>query len=226
MKNETEPIETLNHIKSIMERSSRFISLSGWSGVAAGITALAGAWFAHPYVHGTKFNGSFIKDYYENFAANNNGSTLVRFTDFVVAFFNTPLFWVAFFTFTIALVSAFAFTYFKTKKQGLAIWGTTTKRLMINMAIPLIAGGFLVLRMLELGVFGFIAPACLIFYGLALINASKYTFTEVRWLGLAQIILGIISCWNIGYGLYFWAFGFGILHIAYGIYMWLKYERA
>src|SRR4030095_704001 len=36
---------TLHDIKSIMERSSRFISLSGWSGVAAGICALAGAWY-------------------------------------------------------------------------------------------------------------------------------------------------------------------------------------
>ncbi len=225
MNDQKQTIETLNHIKTMMERSSRFISLSGWSGVAAGITALVGAWLAHPYIHGQKFNGSFIKDYYENIAPGKSDTVVVKFSDFVSAFLNTPLFWVAIGTFFVALISSFLFTYFKSKKQGLTIWGPTTKRLMINVAIPMIAGGFFVLRLLELGVFGFIAPACLIFYGLALINASKYTFNEIRWLGLTQIVLGIISCWNIGYGLYFWALGFGVMHIFYGIYMWFKYER-
>jgi uncharacterized membrane protein HdeD (DUF308 family) len=70
-----------------------------------------------------------------------------------------------------------------------------------------------------------VAPGCLIFYGLGLINASKYTLDEIRYLGYLQIILGIINLWFVGYGLYFWAMGFGAMHILYGVYMWMKYER-
>jgi hypothetical protein len=91
--------------------------------------------------------------------------------------------------------------------------------------LPLVAGGIYLFRLLQIGSYGLIAPGCLIFYGLALLNASKYTLREVRYLGICEIILGIINLWVIGKGIYFWAFGFGILHILYGIVMWWKYER-
>ena len=90
----------------------------------------------------------------------------------------------------------------------------------------MVAGGLYILKLIEHGSFGLIAPGCLIFYGLALVNASKYTLSEVRYLGYCQILLGVINCWFVGYGLYFWAVGFGLLHIIYGTVMWYKYERA
>jgi hypothetical protein len=79
--------------------------------------------------------------------------------------------------------------------------------------------------MVQDGIFSLIAPGCLIFYGLALVNASKYTLKEVRYLGYGQMILGIINLWFIGYGIFFWAIGFGVLHILYGTMMWWKYEK-
>jgi hypothetical protein len=89
----------------------------------------------------------------------------------------------------------------------------------------MIVGGLFIWRITDLGAYGLIAPACLLFYGLALINGSKYTLSEVRYLGYLQLVLGIINLWAMGYGLYFWAAGFGVLHILYGIVMWNKYER-
>ncbi|MEI2748492.1 MAG: hypothetical protein V9E88_07025 [Ferruginibacter sp.] len=105
------------------------------------------------------------------------------------------------------------------------MWGNTAKRLLINVSIPLIAGGIFLFKLIHFGTFGLVAPGCLIFYGLALINASKYTLGEIRYLGYCQLLLGIINLWYEGLGLYFWAAGFGVLHILYGIYMWWKYER-
>ena len=89
----------------------------------------------------------------------------------------------------------------------------------------MIAGGLFIWRLTDFGLYGMVVPACLIFYGLALINASKFTLSEIRYLGYLQLLLGLISLWMIGYGLYFWAAGFGILHILYGVIMWNKYER-
>jgi hypothetical protein len=96
---------------------------------------------------------------------------------------------------------------------------------MINVAVPMIVGGLFIWRMKDFGLYGLIAPACLLFYGLALINASKYTFPEIRYLGFGQLILGVANLWLPGYGLYFWAFGFGVLHVIYGFVMWWKNER-
>ena len=194
----------LQHIKKMMERSSRFISLSGLSGIAAGICALTGAWFANDIIQ--KSRGP---------AADTNA-----------IFLSSQLLLIAALTFIAAFLSAFLFTYLRSKKNNIPLWGTTAKRLMINVAIPMVAGGFYLLCEIRAGHFGFVAPGCLIFYGLALVNASKYTLDEIRYLGYIQILLGIINCWLfIGYGLYFWAAGFGILHILYGLIMWQKYER-
>ncbi len=215
MTTDQRPLEAIQDIKKMMERSSRFISLSGWSGVAAGSCALIGAALAYPYIHGGK--GLFINQ--------NLGLLQLSAGDYFILL-NTWVFWIAVGTFVAALASAFLFTWMKTKKQGLPIWGNASRRLMINVMIPMIAGGIFLFRMIYFeGTAGLIGPGCLIFYGLALINGSKYTLGEIRWLGLAQIILGIINLWFVGYGLYFWAAGFGIMHIVYGLVMWWKYEK-
>ncbi len=214
MNEQQQPLEDLQHIKKMMERSSRFISLSGLSGISAGLCALIGAWVAKPYVYGQK---DFIINADLAIAqATSNDYTIIL---------NTYLFWIAAATFIGAFISAFFFTYIKSKKEGSAIWSNTSKRLMINVSIPVLVGGLFLFRMIHFGTFGLVAPGCLIFYGLGLVNASKYTLVEIRYLGYAQILIGIISLWFVGYGLYFWAAGFGVMHILYGTYMWSKYER-
>ena len=214
MNEQQQSLQDLQHIKKMMERSSRFISLSGLSGISAGLCALLGAWVAKPYVFGQK--GLFINTRSSINDAINRDMWIVT---------NTYLFWIAAATFTTAFISAFFFTYIKSKKEGTAIWSNTSKRLMINVSIPVLVGGLFLFRMIHFGTFGLVAPGCLIFYGLGLVNASKYTLVEIRYLGYVQILLGIINMYFVGYGLYFWAAGFGIMHIAYGIYMWNKYER-
>ena len=214
MTTDQRPLEAIQDIKKMMERSSRFISLSGWSGVAAGSCALIGAALAYPYIYGDK-----------DFFIDTRLGIAQAFAHDYTILLNIWLFWLAAGTFAAALTSAFLFTWLKTKKQGLPIWGTASRRLMINVMIPMVAGGFFLFRTIQFEHMELIAPGCLIFYGLALINGSKYTLGEIRWLGLAQIILGILNLWFVGYGLYFWAAGFGIMHIVYGLVMWWKYER-
>lgn len=213
MYTEQRSLEALQDIKKMMERSSRFISLSGWSGVAAGVCALAGAWLAHQHMWEATF-----------FIDSRKAQDQLYSNDLFILL-NTWIFWIAVGTFAAAFISSFFFTWLKTKEQGIAIWGSTSRRLLVNVMLPMVAGGIFLLRAAYLGYIELIAPGCLIFYGLALINGSKYTLGEIRWLGLTQIVLGIINLWFVGYGLYFWAIGFGIMHIVYGLVMWWKYER-
>lgn len=205
MDSSSQNLETLKDIKRIMERSSRFISLSGLSGIAVGICALIGAtvaWYR-------------ISLYYQELIAG-DACTYCLTEDLII---------IASVVFVAAFITATLFTFLKTKKEGVPIWANSARRLLWNTMLPILAGGFMLLRMIQLDQYQLVAPASLIFYGLALVSGSKYTMGEVRYLGYAEIILGIINLWLYHQGLICWAIGFGIFHIIYGIVMWWKYER-
>jgi hypothetical protein len=196
-------LETLQDIKRMMERSSRFISLSGLSGVSAGACAIIGAFIAHRWIGEYLSNAGEGRDTFE-----------------------TKMLGLAIGVMAAALLTSTWFTWRKARKSQLPIWGHASKKLAINIAIPLAAGGFFALGLLQHGGWNFIAPACLVFYGLALVNASKYTLTDIRYLGFLEIALGCINMYFPHEGLYFWTTGFGLLHIIYGLIMWWKYERS
>ncbi len=198
--------EDLAHIHAMMERSSRFISLSGISGVFAGLIALAAAAVAY-YL----FESSGISYF--------SGQRSIYPLPLVKALILTALFALA-----AALFCAIYFTVRKSRKKHIAIWTHLTRRLLINLFIPLLAGGLFCLALLLYGLFGFIAPTMLVFYGLALINAGKFTFDDIIYLGYCELALGIVAMFLIGYGLLFWAIGFGVLHIIYGLLMYKKYH--
>ncbi|HMT73795.1 MAG TPA: hypothetical protein PKA77_07000 [Chitinophagaceae bacterium] len=202
-------LQDIKDIRRIMERSSRFLSLSGLSGVAAGVCAIAGA------IAG---NG-ILKNYYGTY----NSGGYFSGDDF--SKLKLRLLGVAVVVFVIAFASSYYFTWRKAKKQGVPMWDHTSRRLAWNMMLPLLTGAAFILGMLRYDVWMFVAPASLIFYGLALVNASKYTLSDIRYLGYCEIVLGILNMFFIGYGLWFWAIGFGVLHIIYGVVMWYKYEK-
>lgn len=208
-------LDSLRDIKTLMDKSSRFISLSGWSGVAAGVCALIASIIAHQKLKQYVFENSDSYPEMQGPYIFRDGHILLR----------NQLLWLAVATFIVALALAFLFTYLRSRKAGVPIWGFTARRVLINVMVPMVVGGILILKMLDLEYYQLIASTSLFFYGLALINASKYTLTEIRYLGFGQLILGLINLWLVGYGLYFWAAGFGLLHIIYGIIMWNKYER-
>jgi hypothetical protein len=212
MNKQTEPLETLSEIRSMMERSTRFISLNGLSGVFAGIFALLGALAAYVYL-----KISFLQPDYYQYSRLPDGS--VNFSFYI--FFFTDALLVLFASIFIAV----SFCTKKARKNGVNIWDSTSKRLLINLMIPLIFGGLFCLVLVYHGHIGYVAPVMLLFYGLSLVNASKYTLPDIRFLGITEASLGIISAIWIGYGLLFWALGFGLVHIVYGIMMYYKYER-
>ncbi|MCI9843968.1 hypothetical protein [Flavobacterium pectinovorum] len=198
--------EDLAHIRSMMERSSRFISLSGLSGVFAGLSALIGGLYVYQLF---KANGLDYFDGYHKLYSVNLVSELI---------------WIALIILVSALTFGIFFTIRKSKKYDLPIWTSATKKMLLNLAIPLVAGGIFCLALLYHQIYVLIAPATLIFYGLALVNAEKYTFSDVKYLGYCELVLGFISLFFLGYGLVFWIIGFGILHILYGLIMFKKYK--
>jgi hypothetical protein len=206
------PVHQIAEIKDMMEKSSRFISLSGLSGISVGIIAIIGTLIAF-----------FLLDYDLRYFQSemyfrNHGNLISMKTIF-------SLFLVAVIILTTALTSAVLFTIRKARKNNLKVWNHITKVLLVNLFLPLVTGGIFCIILGYYGLIFLIAPATLIFYGLALINASKYTFKEIRWLGVSEIILGLVASVFSGYGLFAWATGFGVLHIVYGSVMYFKYDK-
>ncbi|SNZ01869.1 hypothetical protein [Flagellimonas pacifica] len=189
-------------IKDMMSRSSRFISLSGLSGILAGIYAITGAVIAYIFL---------LPDI--------NSDVILHSWNFrmIVAI----LIAVAILSF----VTAYLLTSRKAKKNNEKIWDDTTKRLLINFLIPLVTGGIYILIKLNSQHYGLTGSLMLIFYGLALVNASKYTIGNIKYLGYAEIIIGLICAAFPGYGFWFWILGFGLLHIIYGSLMYFKEQK-
>lgn len=202
-------LEDLKEIRSMMERSSRFISLSGLSGISAGIIAILGAFVAGWYVE-------------KNITLVSNNVTTggdVRTGDvvFLLLLASVVLF--------LAVSAAIYFAIRKARLNDLPIWNKAAELTLINLLLPLGTGAIFCLILYTYGIFLLIAPATLVFYGLSLLNASKYTLSEIRYLGVTEIVLGLIAMAMPGYSLLFWAIGFGLLHIIYGAVMYFRYER-
>ena len=203
MKKEKDYIQDIAEIRSMMERSSKFLSLAGWAGIMAGIYALAGAYVAYSVFD---FNPQELS----------SGISAQGLKQMILL--GLAILW-------LAIGSAVFLSSNKAKKKGEKVWNPTAKRLLLNMAVPLVAGGILLLVLIGHGLTGLLAPVSLIFYGLALFSAGRYTFREIKTLGLIQILLGLAASWFIGYGLLLCALGFGVFHIIYGILMHFNYER-
>lgn len=192
----------------MMKKSTRFLSLSGLSGVFAGIYALTGGLIACYY------GQSVILDWaYEKEGAFSLNDIYLRFIILAGSIL------------LLSILTAYFFSNRKAKREGHSLFDHTALRVLINLAIPLVAGGVFCIALLYHGAVAFVAPTMLLFYGLALINASKYTYDDIRYLGILEIVLGLINAFNLHNGLIYWMAGFGILHIIYGASMWFKYER-
>ncbi|MFD2933612.1 hypothetical protein [Spirosoma flavum] len=207
-----EHLQTLTEIRSLMERSSKFLSLSGLSGVSAGLIALGGAVAVYMRMRMGLFTA--VHDYQPDLYTDADHSSIKQF-----------LVTVAVVVLILALLSGTYFTVRKARRQGQSVWNTSSQRLVWAMLVPLATGGVFCLALLQYNLIWLAFPVTLIFYGLALLNGSKYTLRDVESLAYCEIALGLLSLFWPGYNLLTWSLGFGVLHIVYGLAMYYKYER-
>jgi len=124
----------------------------------------------------------------------------------------------------LAFTGAVLLSQRKARKSGHNPWTPVTRRMLASLLIPLATGGLFILLTASR------VPACvsasstLIFYGLAVTSAGKYTFGEVHWLGVLEIVTGMVCLVLPQYTILIWATGFGVIHIGYGLFMHLRYK--
>ena len=209
--NTNQNIENLKHIRNMMERSTKFLSLSGYSGIAAGVIALIGAAVAYFVV----FRQGSVK--YDEYMRSLGDVSTMRIRLQMVA--------LAISTLVCAVCAAWYFSLRKAKRAGTRLWTSTARRTLYHFLIPLCTGGIFCIALIMNNNIHLLAAAMLIFYGLALVNSGKFTVEEVHYLGLSEIVLGILAGFFLRYGLLFWTLGFGVMHIVYGLRMFYKYDR-
>lgn len=202
--------DDIKTIKKIMEESSRFLSLSGLSGLFAGLSAIAGGCVAHYGI--LKSRTFFINDMF------------INLPDKEISSMKIQLIADALIVLLIALTGSFYFSFRKARDKGQKIWTPVSRRLLLSLVLPLMAGAFFIIVLFSQNQWQLIVPAMLIFYGLALISAGKFTYSEVFYLGLAELITGFASALFPIIALLFWILGFGALHIGYGLIMYRKYK--
>jgi hypothetical protein len=198
-------LNDLKDIKEMMSKSSQFISLSGLSGVLAGIYALVGGWYAD----------KLLSDYFTDSV----------YSLEIVENLEFKLIYIAILIIAASILSGLLLSNSKSKKIGVKLWNETSKRLVVNFCIPLLTGGILVFILIVRQFYELIIPTTLLFYGMACIHASKYTLGDVKYLGITITIIGLLSAYFYKYSIPLWILGFGFCHIFYGGMMWFKYDR-
>ena len=191
--NKDKALESVNEIKELMEKSSKFISISGLAAIMAGVYALAGTYIATCLV--------------------TPDTTLIVALKLMIM--------VA----ILVLVTAGILSYNKSKKLRQKFFSKLTYRALWNFSLPMLTGGALCISLLLHGYYDILSSVMLLFYGLTLVNVSKFTYANIAWLGYAFICLGVIDSFWEGHALLFWTIGFGGFHILYGILFYLHYER-
>lgn len=195
-------LKDLSEIKNLMSKSSKFISLNGLSGILAGVYALIGAGYAFWLV-------------------SQSGQEYLSLDGTVFRLVILDLLIVG----TLSVGTAIFLTTKKASKNDEQIWDSLTKRLLTSFIVPLAAGGIYTLIILHQQPYGQTAALMLLFYGLALLNASKYTLGDIKYLGYTQTILGLLCAILPDFGFWFWTLGFGVMHVIYGASMFYKYDR-
>jgi len=201
------PEEELAEIKSMMERSTRFLSLSGLSGFLAGVYALAAAGLAWYWI------------YYPNSAWTKSAHGL-SFRELLNQLLLLSL---------ATLIASVSTAYFLSKKKEIAtnqpFWTPASKRFLLSLFLPVALGGFFCFALLHEHAFSLIPAAMLLFYGIGLVQSAQFTLGEIKNLGFSQLVLGLIAAFFPEFGLLCWALGFGFFHLIYGTLMYYRHER-
>ncbi len=212
MNNQKEQLDAINDIKKLMERSSKFSALSGLSGIIVGIMALVCIGISYTILGITPLEPiSYLS------ILNRDGAI------------DTELLKLLIINFSVVLLASFLTAIWLSNKnavkKGEQIWDLTAKRMLFNFSIPMLAGGAYCFILFSQNHVELILPATLLFYGLALLNASKYTVDDIKYLGVLLVLLGLFASLYVDKALLLWGIGFGALHIVYGSFMYFKYEK-
>ena len=202
----------MDDIREMMSKSSRFQAISGWSIVVIGLYAAVASAMAAAVIG----VGDWLPccENLQRFAVLNTPSRIR-----IAALIAIGLF-------ALSLLTVFVAAIIKSKRNNLRFaFDKRMCQMLVDFFIPLIAGGLLSMALVQQGHYGLTSSIMLLFYGLALVNCSHYTYPALRWLGYSELLIGIIDCFTMSHALLFWFLGFSVMHILFGVIYVIMFER-
>ena len=202
--------QTLDDIRDMMSKSSRFQAISGYSIIIVGLYAAVAAAIAAALVGAVN-----LFPFFENIDATLNTPAKIRLATII-----------ALSLFTLSLLTVFAMAIAKSKRHNLRFaFDKRMRQMLTDFFLPLAAGGLVSIALIMQQHYGLTSSIMLLFYGLALVNSSHYTYPALRWLGYTELALGIADCLTVKHAILFWFLGFSVMHIIFGIVYVIMFER-
>ncbi|MFB3891755.1 MAG: hypothetical protein ACE15C_07000 [Phycisphaerae bacterium] len=211
--------EELKIIRQLMERPIRCSTMSGYSGILAGCAALAGL-----------AADSLICAYY---AVGRGGESWQEpITSPRVAMWTNAVVWGC--VFLVALAGTLGLTRLREIRSGMPFWSPVKRKLLRTILPPFVAGAGLTSAIMYRwyisdgpNEWGLIPPVWMLFYGVACWQVGEFSIRELRYMGAAFIVAGLLTAafWQAHFpGLApgeapYLTLGatFGGFHIVYGI---------
>lgn len=196
--------DELKAIRELMERPVRYSTMSGLSGVLAGLASLAGV-FADLYVSGRYAD---------------RPAEAVRINMGI---------WAG--VFLAAFAAATVPTRLRERKRGMPFWSRIKKQILLTILPPFVGGVGLTAAIVcrwwigdGPNMWGLIPAIWMLFYGLALWQVGLFSPAEIRVLAVAFLLAGLAAA-ALFHTYPYWAMGltFGGFHIVYGVVVWIRH---
>jgi len=207
MEKHEEQLAAIQEMRKMMDQATRFKSISGISGMLAGILAIVCVAIVSYLSNTNPVQAGALETILDSA---NDGMVLIAFG----------------ILFMLAVGIGIMLALRNARARGMSAWENAAKRLMFHLAIPVVVGGVFSILLYRIGYPLLVAPVTLLFYGMGLLQGSKFTLDAVRTVGLIQLALGLLATAFLTYGLLIWTLGFGLVHILFGFIIYVKYERA
>jgi len=112
----------------------------------------------------------------------------------------------------------------KARRANSSLFTGPGRKFVLSFAPPIIVGGLLTLAFSQLGVIAALPGVWLLLYGTAIVTGGAFSVRAVPIMGLCLMILGAAALFSpAAWGNLFMAAGFGLVHIAFGVWIALRY---
>jgi hypothetical protein len=135
---------------------------------------------------------------------------------------NWAIVWLAEAFVAVAIAAPAAAT--KARRANSSLFSGPGRKFVLSFAPPIVVGGLLTLVLIQLGIFSALPGVWLLLYGTAIVTGGAFSVRAVPIMGLCLMAVGAASLFApAAFGNYFMAAGFGLVQIAFGLWIALRY---
>ncbi len=189
-----------------MQQNSTSFSSSGWSGILLGIYGLLAVYMVYTMTNS-------YGDGFEGFAA------------LPIVLLEIGIIVLTVITILISLITLRIRAKRRSKKNNRKLWSPFSKKLRFHTLIPLLFFIIVLVIIANKGYYSSITPLLLFLYGIFLLNLSRFSSGNLKYLSIAEIILAVVAYFIYDKEILFLGLGFGIFHIFYGLFTFGKNKK-